>query len=86
MVDIYPSAIHMVIGGGIPSELCKSMGQSAGQWVVNQCNGDNEGNRTGKGPQALAQFMTTIFDSSRMGRASTTRGVGNVERGQAKKG
>jgi hypothetical protein len=30
MVNIYPSAIHMIIGEGIPSEFCRSMRQSAG--------------------------------------------------------
>jgi Utp14 protein len=29
--------------------------------VVNQCNGDNEGDRIGKGQQALAQFITQQY-------------------------
>ena len=57
MVNIYPSAIHMVIGVGIPSEFYKSMGQSAGQWIVKQCNGDNERDRTCEGPLAGTYTM-----------------------------
>jgi hypothetical protein len=74
MVNIYPSAIHMVIGGGIPSEFNQLVSGSS-------VNGDNEGDRTGKSLQALAHFIT----QQHFIHLAMTRGVGNVGRGQAKK-